>query len=148
MLIFKTYELDGRLNNKDWSMKACQDVVRRFTANYPDFFGARVIFTVHRWEKHCTFLLWWIECRWMFSIITPVFSVTWSFRNHSNMLICCSIYISYNYQCWKQLCCFIFFVETVIHFLRVFWYIESSKEQHLFEILIWLKKIWIISCCS
>ncbi len=22
--------------------------------------------------------------------ITPVFSVTWSFRNHSNMLICCS----------------------------------------------------------
>jgi len=26
---------------------------------------------------------------WIFSIITPVFSVTWSFRNHSNMLICC-----------------------------------------------------------
>ncbi len=24
------------------------------------------------------------------SIITPVFSVTWSFRNHSDMLICCS----------------------------------------------------------
>jgi len=24
---------------------------------------------------------------WIFSIITPVFSVTWSFRNHSNMLI-------------------------------------------------------------
>uniref|UniRef100_A0A8C2J1D8 adenosine deaminase n=1 Tax=Cyprinus carpio TaxID=7962 RepID=A0A8C2J1D8_CYPCA len=40
-----TYELDGRLNNKDWSMRACQDVVRRFTANYPDFLGARVIFT-------------------------------------------------------------------------------------------------------
>ncbi|XP_059392622.1 adenosine deaminase 2-A isoform X2 [Carassius carassius] len=43
-----TYELDGRKNNKDWSMRACQDVVRRFTANYPDFLGARVIFTVHR----------------------------------------------------------------------------------------------------
>ncbi len=27
---------------------------------------------------------------WIFSIITPVFSVTWSFRNHSDMLICCS----------------------------------------------------------
>ncbi len=26
---------------------------------------------------------------WHFSIITRVFSVTWSFRNHSNMLICC-----------------------------------------------------------
>jgi len=24
---------------------------------------------------------------WIFSIITPVFRVTWSFRNHFNMLI-------------------------------------------------------------
>ncbi len=30
---------------------------------------------------------------WIFSIITPVFSVTWSFRNHSNMLIWCSFLI-------------------------------------------------------
>ncbi len=30
------------------------------------------------------------------------------FRNHSNMLICCSRNISDYYQCWKQLCCFIF----------------------------------------
>jgi len=28
-----------------------------------------------------------------------VFSVTWSFRNHSNMMICCSRNISYYYQC-------------------------------------------------
>ncbi len=27
---------------------------------------------------------------WIFSIITPVVSVIWSFRNYSNMLICCS----------------------------------------------------------
>ncbi len=27
---------------------------------------------------------------WIFSIITPVFSVTWSFGSHSNMLICSS----------------------------------------------------------
>ncbi len=37
---------------------------------------------------------------WIFSIIIPVFSVTWSFRNHFNMLICCSRnishYITYN----------------------------------------------------
>jgi len=39
-------------------------------------------------------------------IITPVFSVTWPFRNHSNMMIWCSRNI-YNYhQCWKQSCCF------------------------------------------
>ncbi len=31
--------------------------------------------------------------------ISPVFSVTLSFRNHSNMLIFCSINISYYYQC-------------------------------------------------
>ncbi len=36
----------------------------------------------------------------IFSIIIPVFSVTWSFRNHSNMQM-------YN-NCWKLLCCFNF----------------------------------------
>jgi len=32
---------------------------------------------------------------WIFSIITPVFSVTWSFRNYFNMLMWCSRNISY-----------------------------------------------------
>ncbi len=42
-----------------------------------------------------------------FSIITPVFSVTWSFRNHSNMLICCSRNVYYYYhQYLKQLSVF------------------------------------------
>jgi len=27
---------------------------------------------------------------WIFSIITPVFRVTWSFRNHSSVLMWCS----------------------------------------------------------
>ncbi len=39
---------------------------------------------------------------WILIIITPVFSVTWSFRNQSNMLICCSRNIYYYYQCWKS----------------------------------------------
>jgi len=43
-----------------------------------------------------------------FSIITVSF--TRSFRNHSDMLICCSRNIYY--QCWKQLCTF---------FSRIFW---------------------------
>ncbi len=43
---------------------------------------------------------------WIFSIITPVIGVISHFRNHSNMLI--SRNIDYYYQCWKQLCCFIF----------------------------------------
>jgi len=37
------------------------------------------------------------------SVITAVFSVRWSFRNHSNMLIWCSRNVSYYYQCWNQL---------------------------------------------
>ncbi len=36
----------------------------------------------------CNLFLWWQT--WIFSIITPVFTVTWSFRNHFNMLISCS----------------------------------------------------------
>ncbi len=53
--------------------------------------------------------MWFISVMhsWIFRIITPVFSVTWSFRNHSNMMICCPRNIPY-YQSWKSLCCFIF----------------------------------------
>ncbi len=58
---------------------------------------------------------------WIFSIITPVFSVTWSFRNH-NMLICCSRNISDYYQCWKQL------------LLNIFW-----KLWYIFSLLLWKK---------
>lgn len=43
-----TYELDGRRNDRNWSMQAYQEVVKRFTADYPDSLGARVIFTVNR----------------------------------------------------------------------------------------------------
>ncbi len=38
---------------------------------------------------------------WIFSIIPPGFTVTWSFRNHSNMLIWCSRNIS-DYYIWKE----------------------------------------------
>ncbi len=44
----------------------------------------------------CNLFLWWQS--WIFSIITPVFSVTWSFINHFNMLIWCSSCINY-YWC-------------------------------------------------
>jgi len=52
----------------------------------------------------------------VFSIITPVFSVTWSFRNYSNMLIWRNI--SDYYQCEKkksQFCCLL----TVIHIKKI-----------------------------
>ncbi len=57
------------------------------------------------------------------------------FRNHNNMLICCSRNISDYYQCSKQLCCTIFLWKLwYILFFRIHRWIESSKEQHLFEI--------------
>jgi len=72
---------------------------------------------------------------WISTIITPVFSVTWSFRNHSNMLICCSRNISYYYQCWKQFLMLNIFVETVILYHSDVWgkkrdrtwYFDSAK---------------------
>ncbi len=47
----------------------------------------------------------WKVSRIFFFLGGGVFSVTWSFRNHSNMLIW---NISYYYYCWKQLYCCIF----------------------------------------
>ncbi len=73
---------------------------------------------------------------WIFNIITLVFSVTWFFRNH---LKC---WVAAQYTCiiiiiiiiiiimLKTIELLQFFVETMIFF----WYIESSKDQHLFEI--------------
>ncbi len=62
------------------------------------------------------------------------------FRNHNNILICCSGNISDYYQCWKQLCCTILFLWKLwyIYFFRIHRWIESSEEQHLFETEIFL----------
>ncbi len=50
-----------------------------------------------------------------FSIITPVFSVTWSFRNHSNMRICFKKHFLLSVL--KTLVLLHIFVETLIHFI-------------------------------
>ncbi len=55
--------------------------------------------------------------------ITSAFSVTWSFRNPSNMLICCSRNIYYH--CWKQLFCLILLRKLWYNFFCIFWWIES-----------------------
>jgi len=50
---------------------------------------------------------------WIYSIITPVFSVTWSFRNHCCSGIISDYYYYYYHQCWKQFLLFNIFVELV-----------------------------------
>ncbi len=42
--------------------------------------------------------------RWIFSIITPVFSVTWSFTNHSNIWFAAQEYIIIIlFEAWQHL---------------------------------------------
>jgi len=68
----------------------------------------------------------------MTDIITLVFSVTWSFRNHSNIMIWCSRNI-YDYCLyWKQLCCVIFFVKNMRLWGLDFWWKESWKSIEIY----------------
>ena len=48
----QTYELDGSTHDTEWTMKTYQDTARQFVEENPDFFGARVIFTVNRLNKY------------------------------------------------------------------------------------------------
>ncbi len=87
---------------------------------------------------YCKILFISVLQRCIFSIITAVFSVTWS----SEIIIICSRNISDYYQWWKQLCFQIFFWKPwCILFFRILWWIERSKEQNLLEIEIFCNNI-------
>ncbi len=45
---------------------------------------------------YCKMLFIPVMQSWIFSIITPVFSVTLSFRNNTDILVCCSFLIIIN----------------------------------------------------
>uniref|UniRef100_A0A8C9Y203 adenosine deaminase n=1 Tax=Sander lucioperca TaxID=283035 RepID=A0A8C9Y203_SANLU len=47
-LLPQIYELNGSTHDTAWTLKTYQEVTRQFTADHPDFFGARIIFTIHR----------------------------------------------------------------------------------------------------
>ncbi|XP_030576057.1 adenosine deaminase 2-A [Archocentrus centrarchus] len=44
----RTYELDGTIHDKVWTLKMFQEVTRKFIGDHPDFLGARIIISVHR----------------------------------------------------------------------------------------------------
>uniref|UniRef100_A0A3B3UKM8 Adenosine deaminase 2b n=1 Tax=Poecilia latipinna TaxID=48699 RepID=A0A3B3UKM8_9TELE len=46
----RTYELDGTIHDKIWTLKLFQEVTSKFKQNYPEFFGARIIISVHRYN--------------------------------------------------------------------------------------------------
>ncbi len=77
-----------------WHVCGCADVQMRRPHGV-------ITFIKNETENNYKNSLCYVMLSWIFSIITPVFSMTWFYRNHSNMLI--------YYQCWKQLCCLIFF---------------------------------------
>lgn len=52
----KTYELDGSIHDKIWSLKAFKDVSAKFSATHPDFLGIRIIVSTHRIQSVSTIM--------------------------------------------------------------------------------------------
>lgn len=50
----QVYELDGSTHDTAWTLKTYRDVTRQFTAEHPDFFGVRMIYTVHRYSRRAS----------------------------------------------------------------------------------------------
>ncbi|XP_028304796.1 adenosine deaminase 2-A isoform X2 [Gouania willdenowi] len=44
----RTYELDGSIHDKLWTLRTFQQVSNKFKLDHPEFFGARIIISVHR----------------------------------------------------------------------------------------------------
>lgn len=47
-LLPEVYELDGSTHDRIWALQTYQEVTKQFTTDHPDFFGVRIIFTIHR----------------------------------------------------------------------------------------------------
>ncbi len=88
-------------------------------------------------------IFWWQS--WIFG--SQHSSVTWSFRNHSDMLILWWIIINYYWcsiinnalydQCWKPFLLLNIIVETMT-FSSMFSVLLQMNEEHLFEIDIFI----------
>lgn len=47
-LLPEVYELDGSTHDKTWALKTYQEITKQFKEDHSDFFGARIILTIHR----------------------------------------------------------------------------------------------------
>ncbi len=79
----------------------------------------------------------------IFSIIYSSLQCHMIFRNHSN----CSRNISFISV--ENSCAVVYFVETMKHFsLMILWWIEGSKEQHLFKMEILCNSLNVLGICA
>ncbi|XP_060758822.1 adenosine deaminase 2-A-like isoform X1 [Neoarius graeffei] len=46
--LYQTYELDGTIHDREWTIQTYKNVTEQFTLEYPDFIGIRLIYSVDR----------------------------------------------------------------------------------------------------
>ncbi len=74
------YKVALHLDDLEWTEWACL-----LSGQWQNTLPLKVSLRSVRFFMFLKLFPWWQS--WIFSIITRIFSVTWSFRNHSNMLI-------------------------------------------------------------
>ncbi len=130
-LVVKSVEYDFLMFLKEASSahQSCIYLIKNTVKIVKYYYNSKQMFSM--WIH----VIYFCDQSCIFSIITPVFSVTWS----SEIILICwfaaqeTFLIIINVE--KNSCAAQYFCETVIHlFVRIHRWIESSKEQHLFEI--------------
>ncbi len=84
--------------------------IKKYSKNSKIFLQFKITISLCEYIVKCNLFLW---SKLNFQYHSSSLQCHMIFRNHSNMLICCSRNIYYYYQCWKQFFC-LTFVETVI----------------------------------
>lgn len=76
------YELDGSTHDVAWALKTYQDVTRQFTAEHPDFFGVRIIYTIHRYSQRTLCIVVTLAPNWGANVKGLPIRNAFGFKNH------------------------------------------------------------------